>query len=72
MFWNNVKTLLDIRNLTQKELSALSDINLHIKENEFVCIIGRNGSGKSTFSKLLSGLTKFKSGKITVNRFRII
>lgn len=46
---------------------ALSNINLEIKDNEFVCIIGRNGSGKSTFSKLVSGLTKFKDGEITVN-----
>ena len=67
--------MIKIENLNYKYKTgefALSDINLHIKENEFVCIIGRNGSGKSTFSKLLSGLTKFKSGKITVNRFRII
>ena len=34
MFWNNVKTLLDIRNLTQKELSALSDINLGTLKNQ--------------------------------------
>ncbi|MBO7517961.1 MAG: helix-turn-helix transcriptional regulator [Methanobrevibacter sp.] len=34
MFWTNVKTLLDIRNLTQKELSALSDINLGTLKNQ--------------------------------------
>ena len=63
--------MIKIENLNYKYKTGefgLSDINLHIKENEFICVIGRNGSGKSTFSKLLSGLTKFKNGKITVNR----
>lgn len=63
--------MIKIENLNYKYKTgefALSNINLHIKENEFVCIIGRNGSGKSTFSKLLSGLTKFKEGTIAVNR----
>lgn len=46
---------------------ALSDINLEIKGNEFVTIIGKNGSGKSTFSKLLSGLVKFKNGEIKID-----
>lgn len=67
--------MIKIENLNYKYKTgkfALSDINLHIKKNEFVCIIGRNGSGKSTFSKLLSGLSKFKDGKITVNRPRFI
>lgn len=43
---------------------VLSNINLEIKTNEFVTIIGKNGSGKSTFSKLISGLVKFKNGSI--------
>lgn len=34
MFWNNVKNLLDINNLTQKELSALTDINLGTLKNQ--------------------------------------
>lgn len=46
---------------------ALSNINLEIENNEFIAIIGKNGSGKSTFSKLISGLVKFKSGKIQID-----
>ena len=64
--------MIQINNLNYKYKTgefALTDINLHIHKNEFICIIGRNGSGKSTFSKLLSGLTKFKSGEIFVNRY---
>lgn len=48
---------------------ALKDINLEINDGEFISIIGKNGSGKSTFSKILAGLTKFKNGEITVNRY---
>lgn len=65
--------MINIQHLNYKYKTgefALSDINLHINKNEFVCIIGKNGSGKSTFSKLISGLTKFKDGSITVNRIR--
>lgn len=34
MFWNNVKELLDIKNLTQKELSAITGINLGTLKNQ--------------------------------------
>ena len=34
MFWNNVKELLDIQNLTQKELSAKTGINLGTLKNQ--------------------------------------
>ncbi|HHW48528.1 MAG TPA: energy-coupling factor transporter ATPase [Clostridiaceae bacterium] len=35
---------------------ALSNINLEIKNGEFVVVIGRNGSGKSTFARLINAL----------------
>ena len=59
--------MITIKDLSYKYKTgdfSLSNINLEIKDNEFVTIIGQNGSGKSTFSKLLSGLVKFKKGKI--------
>lgn len=34
MFWNKVKELLDLKNLTQKELSALTGINLGTLKNQ--------------------------------------
>ena len=45
---------------------ALKGINLTIYEGEYVAILGHNGSGKSTFSKLLNGLEKPTSGDILV------
>ncbi len=45
----------------------LKDINLHIKEGEYVCIVGANGSGKSTLLKTIIGLNKAIDGKIIIN-----
>lgn len=46
---------------------ALKNVNLHIKDGEFVVIIGHNGSGKSTLSKLFNGIYLPTEGKITIN-----
>ena len=35
------------------ERPAIRNLDLQVKEGEFLCIVGRNGSGKSTLSKLL-------------------
>ncbi len=45
---------------------ALTDINLEIKEGEFVAIVGHNGSGKSTLAKHVNGLLLPTSGTVTV------
>ncbi len=48
------------------EIQALSNINLSIKENEFISIIGENGSGKSTLAQLLNGLLKPTEGEVFI------
>jgi energy-coupling factor transport system ATP-binding protein len=50
---------------------ALKNINLRIYEGEFVSLIGKNGAGKTTFSKQINGLLKPKSGTILINGFDI-
>lgn len=42
---------------------ALKNIDLHIQEGEAVALIGVNGSGKSTFMKLINGLITPTQGK---------
>ncbi|WP_373471689.1 energy-coupling factor transporter ATPase [Carnobacterium alterfunditum] len=46
---------------------ALKNVDLHIKDGEFVVIIGHNGSGKSTLSKLLNGIYYPTKGKIMID-----
>ena len=49
--------ILEIKNLSifYKEKNILEDINLDIKENEIICIMGSSGSGKSTLLSCLNG-----------------
>lgn len=52
---------------TPYEKQALRNINLEIKEGEFVGIIGHTGSGKSTLVQHLNGLLSPTSGTVTVD-----
>ena len=49
------------------ERAALVDINLTIREGEFVGLIGHTGSGKSTLIQHLNGLIKPTSGTVYFN-----
>lgn len=51
---------------TPYEKKALDNINLEIREGEFLGIIGHTGSGKSTFIQHLNGLIKTQSGSVNV------
>ena len=52
---------------TPNEVYALRGIDLHIKEGEFVTVIGTNGSGKSTLLNVTAGSFLPDSGKITID-----
>jgi len=47
--------------------AALRGIDLTISEGEFIAIMGRNASGKTTFIKHLNGLLKPSKGKVTID-----
>jgi len=47
--------------------SVLKDINLQIKPGEFLVLLGRNASGKSTLTKLLNGLLVPNDGDVLVD-----
>ncbi len=49
-----------------EEVKALKDINVNIEKGDFVVILGRNGSGKSTFSRLLNALLIPQTGIVLV------
>lgn len=50
-----------------EELSVLDNISFDVKKGEMFGIIGRNGTGKTTLLRLLSGIYRPDSGSITVN-----
>lgn len=49
------------------KVTALNNVNIHIKEKEFVTVIGTNGSGKSTFLNTLAGKYICDSGSIILS-----
>ena len=51
---------------TVNEKVALNGLNLHLKEGEFVTVIGGNGAGKSTMLNAVAGVWGVDSGKITI------
>ena len=48
-------------------VQALEDINISIKPGEVKCLAGENGSGKSTFVKIIAGVESADSGEIWLN-----
>ena len=65
-----MESIIETENLSKSfkrgsnTLFAVKNVNFTLNEAEFVNIIGRSGSGKSTFLNLLSGLLKPTEGKI--------
>ena len=52
-----------------KYINAVNDISFEIDEGEIVAYIGPNGAGKSTTIKMLCGILRPDSGKISINGF---
>jgi len=51
----------------QSQVTALDNIDLKVKEGEFISIVGPSGSGKSTLLHLLGGIDKPDEGDILIN-----
>lgn len=65
---DNPKNVVKIEDLTvyYRQVCALSNVNLEVKEGEFLGIIGPNGGGKSTLLKAILGLVTPYSGKVKI------
>lgn len=61
----NVKNL----NVVLNEREVIKNISLSINEGEYICVIGKNGSGKTTFVKTLNGIILPTSGDVEVKGF---
>jgi ABC-type branched-subunit amino acid transport system ATPase component len=71
---NHPKTLVDVAGLTMRfgGLTALDKLDMRIMEGEILGLLGPNGSGKTTFFNVLTGLYKASSGTITFNGRNVI
>ena len=49
------------------DIEVLHDINLDIKDGEFIVLIGSSGCGKSTLLRMICGLEDITDGKLIIN-----
>lgn len=59
----------DLEGNVEAIVRALDNIDINIKDGEFVAILGHNGSGKSTFAKHLNALLKPSEGTLYINGY---
>ena len=70
----NSNNILEISNLSKiyhtnkSEVLAIDNLNLNIRDGEFVAIVGPSGCGKTTFLSILCGLEDKSSGKILCSK----
>ena len=67
-----MQKILEIKNLTYQyeessDIYAVNDVSFDVFRGEWVSIIGRNGSGKSTTARLIDGLMAAASGEIIID-----
>ena len=55
---SNTAALLEMKNITKRfgKVTALSNVNLEVKQGEVHALVGENGAGKSTLMNVLSGI----------------
>lgn len=70
----NVSLIYKIKNEESKkrnDLVVLKDLNLNVKNGEFISIVGPSGCGKSTFLDVIAGLINKSSGKVIIDNKEI-
>jgi branched-chain amino acid transport system ATP-binding protein len=68
------KTLISVDKLTMRfgGLTALDELTMTVQEGEILGLLGPNGSGKTTFFNVLTGLYKASSGSIFLDGEKIL
>lgn len=65
--------MLQLYNINKKYVTggmtqtALNNLNLCLRDNEFVAILGPSGSGKTTLLNIIGGLDRYDSGDLVIN-----
>ena len=63
----NADKILEAKNLTMRfgGVTALDDLTMHVNEGEVLGLLGPNGSGKTTFFNVITGLYRASSGNVS-------
>ena len=63
----NASKILEANNLTMRfgGVTALDDLTMHVNEGEILGLLGPNGSGKTTFFNVITGLYRASSGNVS-------
>ena len=69
---DNMKNIIEVQHLKYKydnhvDSYILKDVTFHVKQGEWLSIVGHNGSGKSTTIRLIDGLLEAESGEIIID-----
>lgn len=59
--------LTNVKKIYSQEVEVLRDINLDIKQGEFIVFVGPSGCGKSTLLRMISGLEEISSGTLEID-----
>lgn len=67
-----MENIIEVKNLNYRydhksEDYILKDVSFHVKQGEWLSIVGHNGSGKSTTVRLIDGLLEAESGDIIIS-----
>ena len=63
----NISYSVILKEERKKQFNILTDVSFEVEQGEILGICGESGGGKSTLAKVIAGLIKPDSGKITLN-----
>ena len=56
--------LINVNKLYPPDVKAVEDVNLHVRDGEFMILLGPSGCGKSTTLRMIAGLETITSGDL--------
>ena len=62
-----IRNLRKVYDTPERRVHALENVNLEIKDGEFLCLVGLSGCGKTTLLNMLAGFVEITAGDITMD-----